>query len=144
LKEKCGQDGPSLILFRNRLQDIHALVSKFLQEKEGEIESLEDASSVDGASEESEGSYGYGKGDEMKYVTLSIRSRAEAYRMLSDASDYLLIHEPHSPTPYLVKRAVSWGGMTLTQLLRELINDEQDLKTIYNLLGLRAKPADIK
>lgn len=144
LLEKCGQDGPSLTQFRNRLQDIHALVSKFLQEKEGEIEGPEDASSTDGASGESRGSYGYGKGDEMKYVTLSIRSRAEAYRMLSDASDYLLIHEPHSPTPYLVKRAVSWGGMTLTQLLRELVNDDQDLKTIYSLLGLRSKPADIK
>ncbi len=144
LLEKCGQDGPSLTQFRNRLQDIHALVSKFLQEKEGEIEGPEDASSTDGASGESRGSYGYGKGDEMKYVTLSIRSRAEAYRMLSDASDYLLIHEPHSPTPYLVKRAVLWGGMTLTQLLRELVNDDQDLKTIYSLLGLRSKPADIK
>lgn len=144
LEEKCGQDGPSLTQFRNRLQDIHALVSKFLQEKEGEIGGLEDASSIDGASEEARDSYGYGKGDEMKYVTLSIRSRAEAYRMLSDASDYLLIHEPHSPTPYLVKRAVSWGGMTLTQLLRELINDDQDLKTIYSLLGLRAKPTDIE
>lgn len=144
LEEKCGKAGPSLTKFRNTLEDIHALASKYLQEKEGEVEGLEDSDAIDGASEKAGASYGYGKGDEMKYVTLSIRSRAEAYRMLSEAADYLFIHEPHSPTPYLVKRAVSWGGMTLSQLLKELINDEQDLRTIYSLLGLKAKSTDVK
>ena len=46
-------------------------------------------------------------------------------------------HEPHSPTPYLVKRAVSWGDMTLTELLRELVNDDNNLKAILSLLGLK-------
>ena len=67
----------------------------------------------------------------------SIRNRTEAYQMLSAAADYLLIHEPHSPTPYLVKRAVAWGHMTLMELLNELVNDNQDLKQIYTLLGLK-------
>ena len=144
LEEKCRKAGPSLTKFRNTLEDIHALVSKYLQEKEGEVEGLEDSDAIDGSSAKAGASYGYGKGDEMKYVTLSIRSRAEAYRMLSEAADYLFIHEPHSPTPYLVKRAVSWGSMTLSQLLKELINDEQDLRTIYSLLGLKAKSTDVK
>ncbi len=57
--------------------------------------------------------------------------------MLAAAADYLLIHEPHSPTPLLVRRAVSWGRMTLTELLRELIQDDSNLRQIFNLLGVK-------
>ncbi len=66
----------------------------------------------------------------------SIRSREEAYRRLSDAADYLLRTEPHSPTPYLVMRAVAWGSMPLNKLLEELVSDG-DLKQLYTLLGMR-------
>jgi type VI secretion system ImpA family protein len=66
-----------------------------------------------------------------------IRSREEAYRRLSDAADYLLRTEPHSPTPYLVMRAVAWGRMPLNELLQELVNSEGDLKQLYTLLGMR-------
>jgi type VI secretion system protein ImpA len=47
------------------------------------------------------------------------------------------MHEPHSPTPYLVKRAVSWGNMTLNELLQELVSEEHDLEQIYKLLGMK-------
>jgi type VI secretion system protein ImpA len=71
------------------------------------------------------------------YAESPIRSRAEAYRRLSESADYLLRTEPHSPAPYLVKRAVAWGGMSLAELLVELLAGNNDLKTIYNLLGIR-------
>lgn len=66
-----------------------------------------------------------------------IRSRQEAYQRLAEAADYLLRTEPHSPVPYLVKRAVSWGGLSLQELLLELIHDERDLAIIYQLLDIR-------
>lgn len=65
----------------------------------------------------------------------AIRSREDAYRMLDEAADYLLRTEPHSPAPYLVKRAVGWGKMPLAELLQELLDSESDLKQIYRLLG---------
>jgi type VI secretion system protein ImpA len=65
----------------------------------------------------------------------AIRSREDAYRALDEAADYLLRTEPHSPTPYLVKRAVGWGKMPLAELLQELLDNESDLKQIYRLLG---------
>ena len=68
-----------------------------------------------------------------------IRSRAEAYQRLQEAADYLLRTEPHSPTPYLVHRAVSWGHMTLVELLQELMSNEQDLRAIYTLLGMQER-----
>lgn len=65
-----------------------------------------------------------------------IRNRAEAYRRLNEAAEYLLRTEPHSPTPYLIKRAVSWGRLPLGELLQELVNDNSDLQAIYTLLGM--------
>lgn len=68
-----------------------------------------------------------------------ISSRAEAYQRLIEAADYLLRTEPHSPVPYLVKRAISWGNMPLTELLQEFISGADDLVTTHRLLGMRQR-----
>ncbi len=67
------------------------------------------------------------------------RSREEAFRRLDEVADFLLRTEPHSPVPYLVKRAVAWGGMPLAELLQELLDSESDLKQLYRLLGTRGR-----
>jgi type VI secretion system protein ImpA len=65
-----------------------------------------------------------------------IRSRAEAYRRLAEIADYLVRTEPHSPAPYLIRRAISWGGMTLEQLLPELVASDTALKDLERLLKI--------
>lgn len=65
-----------------------------------------------------------------------IRSRREAYRRLEEAADYLLRTEPHSPVPYMVKRAVAWGEMSFGELMMELMAEEGDKKKLLKLLGL--------
>jgi type VI secretion system protein ImpA len=35
-------------------------------------------------------------------------------------ADYLHGIEPHSPTPYLLRRAVKWGDMTLADIVKEV------------------------
>jgi type VI secretion system protein ImpA len=65
-----------------------------------------------------------------------IASRDEAYRALSQAADFLLRVEPHSPVPYVVRRAVSWGGLSLAELYDELFAIT-DPKTVFRLLGIR-------
>lgn len=67
-----------------------------------------------------------------------IKSRHEAFRRLTEAADYLLRTEPHSPVPYLVKRAVSWGNMSLAELLVELVGSDSDRGAIYTMLGIPA------
>ena len=66
-----------------------------------------------------------------------IKSRVEAYHRLGEAAEYLLRTEPHSPVPYLVKRAITWGNLNLMQLLSELVSSEGDRVAIYALLGIR-------
>ena len=137
LDQKCAGDAPSLNMLKENLENIRGLVNNFLKEKQIEMPEAtghveEGEASADAVAQESSEQLG----------TLSIKSRDEAYRMLSAAADYLLIHEPHSPTPHLVKRAVSWGRMSLTELLRELIQDDSNLRQIFNLLGVKVAPME--
>jgi type VI secretion system protein ImpA len=70
-----------------------------------------------------------------------ITSRQDAYRMLEAAAAYLQRTEPHSPTPYLVKRAVTWGQMSLADLMQEIVREEGDLTRYFSLLGI-SQPRD--
>jgi type VI secretion system protein ImpA len=65
-----------------------------------------------------------------------IQSRAEAYQRLAEAADYLFRTEPHSPTPYLVRKAISWGNMSLDELLPELVRNETALQETMKLLRI--------
>ena len=66
-----------------------------------------------------------------------IGSRAEAYRLLELAAAYLMREEPHSPTPYLVNRAVAWGRMPLPQLMQEVLREDGDLNRYFSMIGVR-------
>jgi len=132
LDEKCAREAPSLNMLKENLENILGLVNNFLKEKQIEVPA--EAAAAE-AVEDQPDDVDVDQGDRL--ATLSIGSRDEAYRTLAAAADYLLIHEPHSPTPHLVKRAVSWGRMSLTELLRELIQDDSNLRQIFNLLGVK-------
>ena len=69
-----------------------------------------------------------------------IRTRAEAYQRLAEAADFLAGIEPHSPVPSLIRKAIKWGGMTLEELLPELVRDSGQLSEIYRMLQLGQKP----
>jgi type VI secretion system protein ImpA len=63
-------------------------------------------------------------------------SREDAYRLLDVIASYLQELEPHSPTPYLVRRAVKWGRMPLGELMQEILREEGDVGRFFSLLGV--------
>jgi len=65
------------------------------------------------------------------------RNRDEAYAALDRIANFLLRAEPHSPTPYLIRRAVKWGKLTLPQLMAEIMREEGDLNKIMDILGVK-------
>lgn len=138
LNRLAGAEAPSFQRLGDTLFALQHFALRVLEERNEEIVPMteEQASYGPGlegfspAEEEAEGLYG----------STPIRSRAEAYRRLGEAADYLLRTEPHSPAPYLVRRAVAWGGMSLGELLEELVQSDGDLKAIYTLLGMRERP----
>ena len=65
-----------------------------------------------------------------------ITSRDDAYRALEAVASYLERTEPHSPTPFLIRRAVHWGRMSLPDLMQEVIREEGDVSRFFSLLGV--------
>ena len=63
------------------------------------------------------------------------RSREEAYAVLESIAEYLGSIEPHSPTPYLIRRAVRWGRMPLPELMEEIVQEEGDLNQLFKLVA---------
>lgn len=63
-------------------------------------------------------------------------NREQAYAALEAIADFLSRVEPHSPTPYLLRRAVNWGRMPLPELMAEIVREEGDLNRLGNILGL--------
>ena len=132
LDEKFGKEAPSLRQFKEGLFGSLQLISQDLHTRLEEIETI-------GEEEDAEFSHEPGGPEFELWTSGPIRSRADAYRRLSEAADYLLRTEPHSPTPYLVKRAVEWGTMTLPELLQQIVRNEGELNEIDRLLRLTGK-----
>jgi type VI secretion system protein ImpA len=63
-------------------------------------------------------------------------SRARAYAQLKQAAETLEKLEPHSPIPYLVKRAVQLGRLPFPKLMEQLIRDRNVLEEFSREFGL--------
>lgn len=134
LEAKCGPATPSFVELQDAIETVRRFVARNLRERRGDGEPAVD----------------HGEGEQAALAEIDdeteaiaaagpIASRADAYRRLNQAADYLLRTEPHSPTPYLVRRAVAWGHMSLAELLRELLEQGADLGSVYKLLGIEKK-----
>ncbi|MCL6271099.1 type VI secretion system ImpA family N-terminal domain-containing protein [Sansalvadorimonas sp. 2012CJ34-2] len=74
--------------------------------------------------------------------TGAVGSRLEAYRLLQQLADYFRTAEPHSPVTCLLDRAVTWGQMSLEELMKELLSGHQRaLDRVSDLTGLLATSA---
>lgn len=143
ITEKCGEaQAPSLAALRDLLQSIQSLVARVVRERieKGELAAPAPPAPPPTLMDEpmSETS------DVAPTATVpvvprvgSIASRADAYRAMAEASEFLMRTEPHSPVPYLVRRAIAWGNMSLADLLEELLQKNTDINTIYALLGMK-------
>jgi type VI secretion system protein ImpA len=68
-------------------------------------------------------------------------TRADLYRQLDNIADALQRLEPHSPIPFLIKRAVKLGGLPFPQLMRAMIQESGALDQLDRLLGIQ-KPEE--
>jgi type VI secretion system ImpA family protein len=128
LDRRCGTQAPSLRQFFGVLDSIHAFIIGTLNQRQSEEEatSVFTGGRLPQEPEMSGPVFGLGP----------INSRDEAYRRLAEAAEYLARVEPHSPAPYLVKRAIQWGSLSLPELLPELVRNQSELAELFRLLQL--------
>lgn len=129
LDEHCGNmDAPPTSNIINALESTlgvinHVAKYKLPDESSNEEEFNEDGSVAAGSSTES----GIGG---------PIKNRTDAFRHLKEISDFFRKTEPHSPISYALDKAVKWGDMSLSALMRELIPDSSSLNYYGSLTGI--------
>lgn len=69
----------------------------------------------------------------------ALTSRAEAFRKLTEISEFFRKTEPHSPLSYILARAVKWGDMPLNELIMELIPESSARDHFRSLTGIQAE-----
>jgi type VI secretion system protein ImpA len=140
LDERLGWQSSSLIQLRDTVQSIRQLLNQLTGQvtgTQGGADEGADWAAEPGVPEDEPMAGSQDEGGGGVAARGPIRSRAEAYQRLQEAADYLLRTEPHSPTPYLVRRAVAWGNKSLGELLAEVVGSGQSLQEIYQLLAIR-------
>lgn len=138
LDERCGAAAPGLLRTRRVLAALLGWTGQVLATRPAQP-----AASVvggEGASGEVSAAPASGGGAVPGVAPFAVAgggpgSRDEAFRWLRAAADYLEQTEPHSPVPYLVRRAVSWGGLSLQELMLDFQRSGYDLGALYVLLG---------
>jgi type VI secretion system ImpA family protein len=64
--------------------------------------------------------------------------RADFYAQLADIAERLAVLEPHSPVPYMIRRAVAWGERPLPDLIADFAAAGFDPASVFDLLGIGA------
>lgn len=67
-------------------------------------------------------------------VRLAFTNREDAYATLAAVADYLAEVEPHSPTPYLLARALAWRDLRLDQVMADLGGGDASARLLWALL----------
>ncbi len=68
--------------------------------------------------------------------TFKPNNREEALAVLLNIGTYFRQHEPHSPVPFLLERAVRWGRLPLPDLLKELVGNDEERNKVFHLTGI--------
>jgi type VI secretion system protein ImpA len=131
LNERAGAEAPGFLTVREALEDCQRLARVVLEktrparpEGEGKTDIPPDGQG------EAPGRSG------------PVATREEAYRQLARAAETLERLEPHSPIPYLVRRAVELGSLPFPQLIKALIRNGEVLTELSRELGLKESPGE--
>ncbi len=136
LDDRLGHDSPSLVRFRRELEEIRTWCEVALRDGAFRAEAPTEEPDSDGIEGGEEMETSGSAGAVAPVSEGPIQSRADAYRRLREAAAYLKRVEPHSPTPYLVEKAVSWGDKSLDDLLREFVSEGLNLEALFTFLGI--------
>ncbi len=147
LDERMGRDAPSLVRFREGLSTladwmvavlsarVPAPVAAPAPEKKQES-TTEEVGAAPPTATAAAASPPLGSAALATSVASVTASRDSAYRALGEIADYLMEIEPHSPTPFLVRRAAAWGELSLGELMQEANDAGLDIGGLFTFLGI--------
>ncbi|MFK7768214.1 MAG: type VI secretion system protein TssA [Mariniblastus sp.] len=156
LTEKLENQAPGLTYLRGAIEDCQRVVKNYLPKispSEGSVldpetnnsdgtpetsaaNQVTDADNVIGPSDDIESPSANSDPRAHTEVERKLRTRSDAYRQLSEAAEFLQKTEPHSPIPYLVRRAVDLGQLQFPMLVQQLVREEGILGELRREFGI--------
>jgi type VI secretion system protein ImpA len=133
LASKLGPDAPGFTSLRPAMDDCLRLAKQILQRK-GPAPAENGDSGADGESASGGGTVATGRP--------RLSTRDDIYHALAEAADALERLEPHSPVPFLVRRAVELGALPFPLLMAALIRDSGVLSEMNRELGIKEPVAE--
>ncbi len=139
LDEKLGPEAPALTNLRSAIEQCNQLVREgFLQSTPAGVLNSGPAIEDDDTSAVKASTAPSAATTTIRGTDQAVLSRSEAYNQLKRAAEMLEKLEPHSPIPYLVKRAVRLGSLPFPKLIEQVIRDDsvlQELEREFDLAG---------
>ena len=135
LDEYCGiNDSPPSSNILRTLEDCLGTIKhigKYKMPDETESEDQGDDSGNETSNNQPSGS------NETQNTSGPIKSRQDAFKKLTEISEFFRKTEPHSPISYILERTVKWGDMSLEDLMKELIPDSSARDVYGTLTGVK-------
>ena len=69
-------------------------------------------------------------------------NRDALYRQVAEIAAKLERIEPHSPVPYLLRRAVTLGALPFPEMIKSFVRDESTISEIARELDIRTASGD--
>ena len=137
LDSKIGQEGPSLYRIRDNLDTFELFVTQILAERGPKDIPQEEAEQAGLVSDLPPLDIPPPSPPAPARIEGLISNRAEAYAIIETAAHALEKLDPHSPASYLIKRAVKWGNLSFSDLLKEVVQDPSLLQQLKLLFGVK-------
>ncbi|HDY7523318.1 TPA: type VI secretion system protein TssA [Vibrio vulnificus] len=140
LDSACEEVTPSSYISR-KLDAIHSAIMHLASDKMIKVskETNSDEPSHSASSHEGEID-GRGQGEaNFQLLAANMHSREQAIVHLQRVADFFRETEPHSPVSYTIEQVIRWCGMSLPELLAELISDGDAKKGYFRLVGIADK-----
>lgn len=136
LRARMHDQAPSLGKLDGLLARAQAPLRAEVVRRGGSLERAQEDAPPDDATGQAEDSAGDAAVTSPHVATVASDDREAAYRQLAAIAEVLVRVEPHSPVPYLLRRAVEWGRLDASALYHELFLKAGGQISIFELLGL--------
>ena len=143
LRKSCGHDAPPTsnisTLLDEVLRTVRFIYKAQLESIAGSVD-ISDSASGGEASSATVAAVASGT----PATTGPVSSRETALGLLEEAARYFRTYEPHTPLAPGLERLINWGRMTVSELMTELLPDDQSRAVYSQLTGVMLDGSDTR
>lgn len=133
LNERLGDLAPGMTQLGRAIEDCRALAELIASRKGPAPEAVQPDAGTPAESKSADATSNGGSAP---------ATRDAVYRQLAEAARVLERIEPHSPVPYLIRRAVALGGLPFHEMIKSFVRDAAVLTEMARELAIEPPPAE--